>query len=317
MEDHLVPAQLIPVREDPLAARNDVTLQQLRYFVAAARFGSMTKAADDLLVAQSAVSSSIAVLEKQLASQLFIRRRSKGLMLTSDGERFLRNAQALLSQLDESIEEARGDAKQYSGVVRLACFVTLTPFVVPRLLERLEVAHPELEVHVSEVDTQGAREALQSGSVDLAVGYDFGFGEDVEARVIGHAEPYVLLSSSHPLGGRSEIALAELAGENFVLLDIPQSRDYFLGLLTDADLTPRIRHRSRNYETIRALVARGHGFSILNQRASSNTTYDGGEIVTLPIAGSPARLTMVVARMKGAHLSSRMRAVADALREGP
>ena len=62
--------------------RHEITLTQLRYFAAAAERRSMTEAARELFVAQSAVSAAIGQLEQQVGTQLFIRQRSKGLVLT-------------------------------------------------------------------------------------------------------------------------------------------------------------------------------------------------------------------------------------------
>src|ERR1700710_2834137 len=67
----------------------DISLSQLRYFLMAAEHGSMTEAAGALFIAQSAVSSAVARLEDSLGTQLFIRQRAKGLVLTADGLEFL------------------------------------------------------------------------------------------------------------------------------------------------------------------------------------------------------------------------------------
>ena len=109
--------------------RPDVTLTQLRYFVKAATYLSMTKAADELHIAQSAVSAAVSQLEQQIGTQLFIRHRARGLALTAAGEEMLRDTRALLAHLDEVLDGATGRVDQVHGTVRLACSVTLTPFV--------------------------------------------------------------------------------------------------------------------------------------------------------------------------------------------
>ena len=131
--------------------RPDVTLTQLRYFVKAATHSSMTKAADELHIAQSAVSAAISQLEAQIGTQLFIRHRARGLALTAAGEEMLRDTRALLAHLDEVLDGASGHVDQVRGTVRLACFLTLAPFVLPRLLSDLGQAYPELEVDVVEI----------------------------------------------------------------------------------------------------------------------------------------------------------------------
>ena len=81
-----------------------------------------------------------------------------------------------------------------------------------------------------------------------------------------------------------------------VLLDLPDSRDYFESMLVDAGVQPRIQYRSASYETVRGMVARGHGFSILNQEPAHHGTYDGGEVVAVPIRGDAPGLPIVIAR---------------------
>lgn len=265
------------------------------------------------MVAQSAVSASIAQLERQLGSQLFIRRRSKGLVLTPEGERFLRDTQSVLSHLDETIDSARGDSSIFRGTVRLACFTTLTPFVIPKLLVGLGVDFPDLDVHVLEADTDTVKQALENGQAELAIGYDFGYGEDFDTRAIGYAEPYLTIPGDHRLAGSERVSLDELRDEDLVLLDIPQSREYFLGLLGSRGITPRVRYRSKSYETVRALVARGLGYSVLNQRPTSGETYDGGRVAAVAIDEDLPPLPIVLIRLKAVRLTARARAVADAI----
>ena len=84
-----------------MTQRPEFTLVQLRYFQAAAETGSMTGASQALRVAQSAVSSAVAHLERSLRLQLFIRHHARGLTLTADGQWFLREARNLLAQAAE------------------------------------------------------------------------------------------------------------------------------------------------------------------------------------------------------------------------
>ena len=79
-----------------MSRRHEITLTQLRYFATAAERRSMTEAARELFVAQSAVSAAVGQLEQQVGTQLFIRQRSKGLVLTPAGVQLLGDARALM-----------------------------------------------------------------------------------------------------------------------------------------------------------------------------------------------------------------------------
>lgn len=295
--------------------RPDLTLVQLRYFVAAATRRSMTEASLDLHVAQSAVSTAIAQLERTLGVQLFVRQRSKGLAMTDAGEQLLRDAQSLLSQVDEMTDAVRGQHHDVRGTLRLACFVTLAPFVLPRLISRVEQEHPDLRVEIIEADVDGTVELLLSGSVEGAIAYDFGEVHDLAFDHLYAAPPHVILSSEHPLARRTRLRLAELAGQDLVLLDLPHSREYFLGMLRDAGVDPQIRYSSRSYETVRSLVARGQGYSVLNHIPQSPRTYDGGQLTALPIADAVPPLDVCFVRVKDVRPTARVRVIASLARE--
>jgi DNA-binding transcriptional LysR family regulator len=294
--------------------RPDVTLTQLRYFVKAATYGSMTKAADELRIAQSAVSAAVSQLEHQIGTQLFIRQRARGLVLTTAGEEMLRDTRALLEHLGEVLDSASGQAGEIRGRIRIACFVTLTPFILPRLISELGAKHPDLEVEVVETQADDVRTVLRNGTAEVALTYDLGLGADIDTEVLHVARPYVALARDHPLAGAEELDLAQLAAEPMVLLDLPDSRDYFESMLVDAGVHPRIHYRSASYETVRGMVARGHGFSILNQEPAHHGTYDGGEVVAVPIRGDAPGLPIVIARAHVVRATARARAIEDAAR---
>jgi DNA-binding transcriptional LysR family regulator len=295
--------------------RPEITLTQLRYFIAAAEHLSMTGAAQEHFVAQSAVSAAVAQLEAQVGAQLFIRQRAKGLVLTAAGVQLLTDVRAVLSSLDDALDAARGVGGEVRGTVRVAFFVTLAPFALPEVLSRVRQRYPGLELVVDEVDAEGVREALRAGRAELAVGYDFGYGDDVEREVIDETRAHVVLPAGHPLALKESVRLRELSKEKLVLLDLPYSRDYFLQILTSVGLEPEIRHRTRNYETVRALVARGHGFSVLNQHPVHDMSYDGGRVVALPIEDDVPALPVVIARLRDVRHSARTEAVAAIVRE--
>ena len=99
-----------------------------------------------------------------------------------------------------------------------------------------------------------------------------------------------------------------------ILLDLPRSREYFVKMLSDAGVVPVVRYRSDSYEAVRTLVARGHGFSILNQRPASTLTYDGSEVAELDIAEGGVPLSIVLVTLNSVHATARARAVAVEVR---
>ncbi|PRI11366.1 LysR substrate-binding domain-containing protein [Leucobacter massiliensis] len=298
-----------------MADRFPFTLTQLSYFVECARTLNMTAASQELHVAQSAVSTAITHLERALGSALFIRQHSKGLILTSAGETLLRDARGIFDALNDTVESIRADQEEVRGTITVACFSTLAPFVLPLLLGRLQRRHPELEVATIESDHEGTVAALRGGRAEVAINYVFTEEEGIEHRVVGEFPPHALVHADHPLAGRGRASLLELADDSFVLLDLPSSRDYFLGILRQLGVTPRLRYRSSSYETVRSMVATGLGYSLLNQRPRIEDTYTGEQAVALEITDPVPSLRIAVSRLRQAHPTARASAVERELRE--
>lgn len=298
-------------RSEEESRRKELTLTQLKYFLTAAAHKSMTGAAAELYIAQSAISTAVAQLERTLGVTLFIRQPSKGLALTSSGEQLLRDGRSLLAQLEELTESIRAHDQQVEGVLRLACFVTLGPFILPQLISEIGRKHPNLHIEVFESDFEETAQMLLDGTVEAALTYDFGAFNGVSFIELYRSAPHVILPAGTPLAQQEQISLSSLQDWDMVLLDIPHSREYFLDMLKAAQVDVTIRYSSRSYETVRSLVARGHGFSILNNISKSDTTYDGGRLKAVPIAGDVPALNVCFAHPAEVQPSARSRAVSS------
>jgi DNA-binding transcriptional LysR family regulator len=298
-----------------VSQRPEFTLVQLEYFRAAAESGSMTAAAQSMQVAQSAISTAVANLERVLRLQLFVRHHARGLTLTADGDRFLREARNLLTQASELANSAADIRTAAVGQITIGCFITLTPFHMPRLLSDLAVEYPSLEVDVLEGETGYLQSQLRSGRCELALMYDLGLDADLECELLSVAPPYAILAPDHPVAVAGRGAwLRDLARDPMVLLDLPHSRDYFRSLVASSGVEPQVRYRTASYETVRALVARGHGFAILNQKPVAASTYDGGSVAVVPLLDQLAPLPIVLSRLPELRLSARADAFASRCR---
>src|SRR5699024_5613715 len=151
--------------------RFPLTLNQLSYFVECANTLNMTAASQELHVAQSAVSTAITQLERSLGTNLFIRQHSKGLILTPAGERLLRDTEHLFGLLGDSIETIRTEQEMVRGTIKIACFNTLAPFLLPELIRRVEAQYPELTVETFEGNYDEILTMLRSGRAEIALTY--------------------------------------------------------------------------------------------------------------------------------------------------
>jgi DNA-binding transcriptional LysR family regulator len=296
-----------------MSAAPEISIAQLTYFVHAAEHRSMTAAADELFVAQSAVSTSISLLERRLGTTLFLRKRAKGLELTADGRELLVRARQILTSIRDAIDSVSPEAT--SGVLDTACFKTLAPFYLPPIWARLSEAYPTLHVKVTELSCPEGIEALKDRRIDVALLYDIVADPAVHYEVLQERPAYIGLSTNHPLASRSAISLRELADEPFILLNLPASREYFLNAFSSNGIVPHIGYEFESFETVRSMVAGGHGFTLLNQAPSHELTYSGLPITAVPVIEPVKPLNVVLAYRAGEGLTARAKAFTTICRE--
>lgn len=271
-----------------------LSLRALRYAVAVADHGSVSAAARRLHVSQPSVSEAVAACEAEWGFPLFVRRHARGLTPTAAGARVLAEARALLGHAEAFDAGARAAGGEPAGEVTLGCFLTAAPRFIPALLAGFAEAFPRVSVRLEEADHAGLLDALDEGRTELALGYDYGLPDSVRAEPLAMLPAQALLPAGHRLARRARLSLHDLAAEPFLLLDLPVSRDYFLGLFRAAGLSPRIGFRSRGIEMVRGMVAAGHGWSILNVVPSTPHAADGKRVVALPLTDAvPVRLVLL------------------------
>lgn len=283
------------------------TLTQLRYFAVVAELENMTAAADRLLVTQSTLSTAMAQLEASLATQLFVRLRTRGLRLTPSGRQLAQDIKVLLEHADSLYESARGLAASLVGELKVGVFAPLAPFRLPAILQTFEAQHPGVEVSFLEADLASLQTALLEGQCDVALTYGLGLGRGFTYKVLERVPPHVLVHAEHRAAARPEkaVSLKELEGESSVVLNLPHSREYFEQLYVIAGVAPNVRHRFAGYETVRSFVAKGHGYALLNQRLHSDMTYSGGKVVALTLTDNFPPIEVMLVRPEGVQPTRR------------
>ncbi|SDN42799.1 LysR substrate-binding domain-containing protein [Ensifer sp. YR511] len=260
-----------------------ITLRMLNYVEAAARLGNVTEAAKEKNVSQSSVSLAIAELEAFVGAPLFIRHHAKGVDLTPAGAGLILQARHLLNHAQDFEKHAMGLSDGLRGEVTVGCFVTLAARFMPKLLASFSQTYPGITVRLEEGSQDAIVDMIMSGRVELGLSYHSALRQEISAQHLGELPPHVLLSMDHKFAKRQSVSLRELAAENFILLDLPFSRDYFLNLFRRIDAEPRIVFRSQSPELIRGLVANGHGFTIHNAVSSRMVANDGMPLAVLRI----------------------------------
>lgn len=292
------------------------TLRQLEYFVAAVEEGGIGAAALRMNLSQSAMSSALANLEQAVGAQLLVRRHTRGIALTEPGRHLLARARRLLEDAEALADGTREHDRAATGTLTVSCFSTLAPYLIPRVVESLEETHPDLQVTLLETPTFEALErSLFDASCEVGLAYDHGLPDYLAAEVVAEVAPHAILAVDHPLAGEESVSLAALADDPYVLFDAPQAATYMRSLFRSAGVAPRIRHRTTSVLLLQSLVARGLGYSILNQRPAELVSADGRPFVAKPFREPLPGLRIVLLYPDRLRLTRRAAAFVDRCRE--
>lgn len=243
-------------------------IRQLRYFITVAEYLNFTKAANQLYVAQSAISHQIADLEQQLGLKLFIRNK-RSVQLTPAGAVFLKEAIEIVEKTSGAIERAKQTDAGIIGSLAIGFLSVHVRSFLPDVIKRFRELHPKVELHLNHFPSQMLKDSLEQGELDLAFTLPAGLDriEEIEIKPVA-SEPYCLvMHKNHPLSSHKKIKLSDLATEPFIIHnrhDSPVgSYEFIVHLCEQSGFTPRIVSQPRFVDTVPILVESEIGISIL------------------------------------------------------
>ena len=294
----------------------EFTLRQLQYFLAAVEEGSITAAAEKNRVTQSAVSMAVSELERALGVSLFVRSHAKPVLPTSAGYIMLRYAQQICAQADAAKHAVQHEQQTITGPVRAGYTATLSPVLIPELVQYIIEEHPSIDLSFKEGSASELGPDVENGRLDFLLCYEAQRPTGLEQVVLRKVRQYVVLSADRPLAEQPSIQLADLMAEPLILLDVPSSIDRVLGLFHSLGHHPHLRWRSTVLETLLSLVGRGLAWSYVNAvpQLSSNKL---AAVRFVQIADRLPANPIVAAVPNGAQLSHRVQLVLDHLQKVP
>lgn len=271
-----------------------LTLRHYEYIVAVANTGSMSAAAQSLNVSQPALSVAVQTVENHLGKTLFIRRKGVPIRATGFAHSFVQKAEALIAIASE-LEDAQKASAMKRETLRLGCFVDLAPGWLAPTVKVLRSAMPDLKVELVVADFERLAAEIASGGLDLAITYDLGLDATYERRRLARVRPFAFMGKEDVLAGRESVTLAELADRPLILFEEGLSIRHMLGLFAAQNLRPRIAHRVASLEVMRSFAANGEGVGISYSAPGGSKSYDGAEVVRLPISDPAVEEDIVAA----------------------
>jgi DNA-binding transcriptional LysR family regulator len=296
-------------------------LRHLRYFVAVAEEGHVTRAAARLGLQQPPLSQQIRALEAELQVQLF-RRKPRGVELTQAGEVLFAEAQTILQQVERAVGATRRAARGETGRIGLG-FTSSASFhpAVPRLIRRYREAFPLVALSLEESGTGELVAALLAERLDAAfVRSPIGPAAGVAVHSLLDEPMVAALPAGHALAAVGDsLPLVALAGETFILYRRPLGPglyDAIIAACQRAGFSPNIGQEAPRMLATLSLVAAGIGITLVPQ--SMQRLHVEG-VVYRPLdtaAGLAAPLNLAFRRSEGsaaarAFIALARRTVAD------
>ncbi len=243
-------------------------LRHLRAFVAVAEVLNFSRAADELEIAQPAVSQQIRGLEEELGVLVFDR-IGKRVTLTEAGRALLPHARQILHLVETAENEVRERGELKRGRASLGAPPTVSTHVLPARLTQFKQQHPGLEVLLREAGTETLLRQIEEGRIDLAIVASDVLPSTVES-VPFLDERYVLaVSVQHPfLGRRQSVRLADLSQEPFILF--PEGyklREVTLSACAEAGFEPRVALDGGAMQSALEFVGAGLGVALVPELA--------------------------------------------------
>lgn len=269
--------------------KSEVTLRQFRYFIAAATSGQFSSAAVAANVSQSAITSAVQSLEKQLKVRLF-ERLPHGVVLTPEGQVFFHHARHVMDAVNDAMRHASLLPQTATGTIRLAATYTVLGYFLPDLLSRFKRSYPQVEIDLVDMDRATLEQALADGSIDLGIGLvsNIDVGQRYGHRLLVRSRRRAWMAATHVLARQASVSLSDIAQHPYILLTVDDADTAAIRHWGADGANLKVAMRTSSLEALRGLVAYGFGVSILSDLVYRPWSLEGKKIVALPISDTIA-----------------------------
>jgi DNA-binding transcriptional LysR family regulator len=241
----------------------NVSLRQLRAFLAVARLRHFRRAAESLHLTQPAVSRLVADLEAELDVRLFDRNTRE--VVPTEAGRYLQSAmERVLEELEGVLSHVHSESERRHGKVRVAAVPTLSAGLMPQCIAACTLNYPELTVQLRDQVQTMVLDSVRGGEVDFGLAIEPADPEAFHSETILH-DPFVLICRhDHPLAKLTAVPWKKLQGESLVLLDHTSgSRRLIDNQLATRRIETDVVQQTGHTHTAFRMVEAGLGISIM------------------------------------------------------
>ncbi len=291
----------------------NVALRQLRAFLAVARRGSFSRAAEDIGVSQSALSLSVRHLENELGLKL-LDRTTRQVTLTNIGETLVATSSRLIDELDVTLRELRDIGQQRRGRVVMACVPSVARGLMPKCVEYCSEKWPSISLSINDIAASEVVRKVSLGEMEfgLASG-DIGSAElDIYPLM---EDPFCLVCRKDDSWARkSSVSWTQLTGRRLLMLNNTSgSRQVIETTLKQSGVRVDVFLELAQPSSIHAMVEAGLGVAVIPRLAAPGR--NDPTLVTRRMSKPAVTRTILLFRRKDRSLSPAAAAVWGALIE--
>ena len=270
-----------------------ITLTQLNSFMAVVRAGSVTAAAEELVVTQPSVSAALASLSREVGVDL-VERDGRNVRLSPAGEAFAPYAAHVLGLLEQGRSAAHEAADTTARKVRITAVTTAGEFLAPALIQAFAATHPGIEVELDVGNRERVFRAVRQHEADVAIAGRPPSGGELVAIPFLENEVVLITAPEDPLAARTRVAVAMLADRAWLLREEGSgTRAMSDEFLQGNGLAPRVLTLGSN-GAIKQAAAVGLGVA-LQSKVAVQLELDAGVLATITLAEEiPARAWYVL-----------------------
>lgn len=289
-------------------------IRQLKYFIATAESGQVSRAAVALSVSQSSVTTAIRELETETGSQLF-ERSAHGMELTQPGRELLAVAYEILAKIDEA-RNLRQRASAITGTITVAATYTVIGYFLPYHLDRLRRLHPELTINLHELNREAIEEGLMSNRFDLAVLLTSNITTpELDTETLFRSTRRLWVANNHRFAKRRKVTMDEVACEDYIMLTVDEAAHSAMKYWAVQKAQPRITLRTSSIEAVRSMVANQQGVTILSDMVYRPWSLEGKRIQTLQPDYPVPSMDVGLAWRRNSEFSAEVQLVYDYFRQ--
>ena len=243
-----------------------VTVTQLRSFLAVVRTGSVTAAAEELVVSQPSVSAAVSALTRELGVEL-TERVGRNVRPSAAGKVFAAYAADVVGLLDQGARAARETADRAAAELRIGAVNTAGEYIVPQLMQAFAAHHPEVTLSVDVGNRERVFERLRTHRSDIAIA-----GRPPDDGIVGQRfldNPIVVVTApDDPLANGRRVRVEQLGSRPWLLREEGSgTRSMNEEFLAGHDLHPPIRTLGSN-GAIKQAARAGLGLSLQSRLAT-------------------------------------------------